>query len=81
MLRVVREFIRLPVIKLRYVYLRLWGYYLHNTTRISYSAFLDKTNPKGIDIGKFTLIATEAMVLSHVQPLFTRTNFCGGLQH
>jgi len=53
------------ILVLRIRYLQKWGYCIDSSANVSFSAFLDKTYPKGIKIGKYTLIAREAMVLSH----------------
>jgi len=54
------------MIRLRSIFLRkIWGYKLSDSTRISFSAYLDKTNPNGIEIQDYTLIARGAVILSH----------------
>lgn len=44
---------------------RVWGFNIHQTARVSFFAYLDKTYPTGIYIGEFTLVARGAMILSH----------------
>jgi len=44
---------------------RFWGMDIHPTVRISRSARLDLTYPKGIHIGEETYIAFDAAILSH----------------
>lgn len=61
-----REYIRLIVISVRYYYLtKIYGMKIANSARISFGAFLDKTNPKGINIGSETYFAAGARILSH----------------
>ncbi len=44
---------------------RVWGMDIHPTARISPSAMIDRTWPRGIHIGEDVLIADEAVVLTH----------------
>jgi acetyltransferase-like isoleucine patch superfamily enzyme len=44
---------------------RVWGHHIHATARISISAFLDKTRPKDIHIGQYTIVARGVTILSH----------------
>ncbi|WP_157200553.1 glycosyltransferase [Methylomonas lenta] len=60
-----RNSVRNTSMRLRIGYLRGWGHRVAGTANISFSAFLDKTNPKGIVIGEYTLLSRQAMVLSH----------------
>jgi len=61
-----REKLRLLFLKFRVVYLNnLWGYSLSSSVRVSFSAYLDKTYPEGIQIGAYTLVARGAVILSH----------------
>ena len=61
-----REFIRLIVIGVRYYYLtKIFRMRLSSSARISFGAFLDKTNPRGIHIGSETYVAAGARILSH----------------
>lgn len=63
---VIRNKIREFAIKVRWYFLRkVYGMNLHKTTVLSWGAFLDKTNPKGINIGKYTYVANSAMILTH----------------
>ena len=65
-MRALRNFIRLIVITIRHFILcRLYGMHIHKSSRISYGAKLDKTNPKGIHIGKESYIASGAIVFTH----------------
>lgn len=38
---------------------------ISKTAVVSFSAFLDKTNPKGINIGDYSYIGNGAMILTH----------------
>lgn len=44
---------------------RLLGMSIHETAKISMSAKLDTTNPKGVHIGRFSYVAFGATVLCH----------------
>jgi len=51
---------------LRIVYLtRLWRHSIHPSSRISFHAYLDKTNPHGIIIGADTILTRGVVVLAH----------------
>lgn len=53
------------------VWLRTWyfrkiyGMNLHPSVRISFKTHIDKTNPKGVIIGKDTVIAFNTIILAH----------------
>lgn len=73
-LNTTREILRIALMKARILYLRLaWGHDLHSTARISFSAYLDRTNPKGISIGPHSIITRGATVLSHDYTRSVRT--------
>lgn len=58
MLVKVRNFIREIVIYLQwFIYVKLYKMNIDKTAKISFSAKLDKTNPKGIYIGSESYIA------------------------
>lgn len=62
----IREFIRLIVIKVKYLYyVRIYKMKISNSARIAFGAKLDKTNPKGIYIDDETYIASGVTILSH----------------
>ncbi len=62
----VREFIRFFVIKFRLILLtKLYGMNISKSARISYGAKLDKTNPKGINIGEQSYFASGSIMFSH----------------
>jgi acetyltransferase-like isoleucine patch superfamily enzyme len=72
-----RGFVRTMFMRVRIVYLKgFWGHELHPTVRISFSAYLDRTNPKGVCIGAYTIVTRGAVVLSHdyARSVSTRTN-------
>ncbi len=61
-----RTLIRSIVIKLMYLfYTKLYGMHIHRSALISLKARLDKTNPKGIYIGKKSVITTGVVILTH----------------
>ncbi len=47
------------------LYTRYYGMHIDPTARISASARLDKTNPRGVYIGKHTYITFGAVILAH----------------
>lgn len=52
--------------RLRRWYLnRIWGMDLGRDLKMSWTAKLDKTNPRGIHIGDSTLVSFDAAILSH----------------
>lgn len=65
-MKIIRDFIRLIAITIRHwILCGLYGMHIDKTARISYGAKLDKTNPKGIHIGKESYIASGAIVFTH----------------
>lgn len=61
-----RTFIRRIFIIINHFFLtRLYGMHIHPTALISLKARLDKTNPKGIYIGKKSVITTGVVILTH----------------
>jgi acetyltransferase-like isoleucine patch superfamily enzyme len=63
---VVRDAIRSLVLGLRRQYLvRIWKMDLGEGTSVSFSARLDKTNPRGVHIGSYTAVAFGAAILAH----------------
>jgi acetyltransferase-like isoleucine patch superfamily enzyme len=61
-----REAIRNVTIELRRQYLvRVWKMDIGEGTSVSMSAKLDKTNPRGIHIGRYTTITFGAAIMSH----------------
>src|SRR5207247_5841947 len=62
----IRDWVRELVVGLRRQYLiRVWKMDLGDGTSISMSAKLDKTNPRGIHIGKYTTVTFGAAILTH----------------
>lgn len=62
----VKTAIRDRIIYLHNIYLRsLWDMKIGKGTKISFSALLDRTNPKGIFVGKYSYIARNATILTH----------------
>lgn len=66
---------RHAALDLRVFYLRCLGMEIGTGTQISLKARIDKTNPRGIHIGRDTLIAFDATILAHdlVRVLHTDT--------
>jgi len=61
-----REALRNVVVAIRRHYLiRVWKMDIGEGTVISLSAKLDKTNPQGIHIGKYTVVTFGAAILTH----------------
>jgi acetyltransferase-like isoleucine patch superfamily enzyme len=56
---------RFVVEALRQYYNRVWGMNIGKGCQISLSAKLDKTNPKGITIGEYTIVTFDVVILSH----------------
>src|SRR5438874_3368996 len=62
----VRDGLRELVLEIRRQYLvRVWKMNIGKGTAISLSAKLDKTNPQGIHIGKYTVVTFGAAILTH----------------
>lgn len=62
----VRDSLREVVLGLRRQYLvRVWKMDIGEGTAISGSAKLDKTNPRGIHIGKYSVVTFGAAILTH----------------
>jgi len=62
----IRDSVRNVVVALRRQYLiRVWRMDIGEGTSISLSAKLDKTNPRGIHIGKYTAVTFGAAILTH----------------
>ena len=61
-----RDTLRRVVVTLRRHYLiRVWRMDIGQGTIVSFSARLDKTNPRGIHIGKYTVVTFGVAVLTH----------------
>ncbi|MDR2410136.1 MAG: acyltransferase, partial [Bacteroidales bacterium] len=71
-LTMLRNMARLAAISIRYfIYTKLYGMDIDKSSRVSFGARLDKTNPGGIHIGKSTYITSGTIVLAH--------DFCRGI--
>ena len=61
-----RDGLREVVVALRRQYfIRVWNMDIGEGTTVSLSAKLDKTNPLGINIGKYTAVTFGAAILTH----------------
>lgn len=60
-----RPFIAKVIQKIRYFYYRMCGYNVHVTAELERNLNLDRYNPNGITIGKFTIITSGVTILSH----------------
>lgn len=61
-----RDYIRMYLIRAHTYYLtRMWGHKIHFSAIVSFSAFLDRTDPKLIEIGEFSIVTRGACILSH----------------
>lgn len=66
LIKKIRGGVRYAVINLRLVILRtLYGMDIDRSARISFGARLDKTNPRGVHIGKESYVASGAIVFAH----------------
>jgi acetyltransferase-like isoleucine patch superfamily enzyme len=62
---IIREFLAVIMQRLRYYYYSIQGYNIHITTKMERNLNLDRYNPKGIYIGKYTIITSNVTILSH----------------
>jgi len=62
---IIRLFFATILRKIRVFWLRLKGYDIHYSTIVEGSVILDKLYPRGIHIGKNTLVAGGVTILSH----------------
>ena len=61
-----RETLReIVMVARRYYFTKVWKMDLGEGTSISFSAKLDKTNPSGLHIGKYTTVTFGAAILTH----------------
>jgi len=61
-----RNLIRLLVLNIQHkVYTGVYGMNIHKTARISFGAKLDKTNPKGVNIGEESYLAGGVIFFTH----------------
>src|SRR5262249_9680443 len=62
----IRESVRIGIHKiLRQYFNRVWHMQLEEGAVISFSAKLDKTNPGGVHIGKYSVVTFGAAILTH----------------
>lgn len=62
----IRSIIRLMVISLKhFIYTKVYKMNIHKDARISFKTILDKTNPKGINIGKESYLASGSIIFTH----------------
>jgi acetyltransferase-like isoleucine patch superfamily enzyme len=61
----IRSFIARRVQYLRFIIYRLRGFDIHPTAILERNLNLDRLYPRGIHIGKNTLIASQATIMSH----------------
>lgn len=60
--RKVRRWILFP----RYLFLKVFfGFNLDRTAIVSFGALLDRSNPRGVCIGRYSIVTARAIVLSH----------------
>jgi len=60
------RFIQRALMKTRIaIFNKVWGMKIHPTARISLSAKLDKTNPKGVHIGALSYVTFDVTILCH----------------
>jgi len=67
MIAKLRTFLKVAIVKrcIYWYYVRLYGMNIHPDAIISTKALLDKTNPKGIHIGKGAVVTTGVVILTH----------------
>jgi acetyltransferase-like isoleucine patch superfamily enzyme len=64
--------------RIRYYYYRFCGYNIDITAQIERNLNLDRYNPSGITIGKYTIITSGVTILSHnLIPLMTKNKYVG----
>lgn len=62
----IRNILRIIVITFRhFIMTKLYKMNIHKTARISFGTKLDKTNPKGVHIGKESYFASGAIMFTH----------------
>lgn len=64
--------------RFRYFYYRLKGYNVHITSQLERNLNLDRYNPSGIYIGKYTIVTSNVTILSHyLVPLKSQNKYTG----
>jgi acetyltransferase-like isoleucine patch superfamily enzyme len=62
----IRNIVRLFFIQMKYIlFTRIYGMNISKTARISFGTKLDKTFPKGVNIGDESYIASGAIIFTH----------------
>lgn len=73
-----RLFLSKVVQRLRYLYYRSFGYDVHITAELERRLNLDRYNPRGIHVGRHTILASGVTVLSHkLIPMKSQQRFIG----
>lgn len=61
-----RNFVHRHLVEsIRLYYIHVWGMKIGKGTRISLTAKLDRTNPKGVSIGEYTFLTFRSVILTH----------------
>jgi acetyltransferase-like isoleucine patch superfamily enzyme len=64
--------------RIRYYYYKFNGYNIHITAELERNLNLDRYNPKGISIGKHTIITSGVTILSHrLIPIKSENKYVG----
>lgn len=70
-----RNLIRFIVINIKHIFLtNIYGMNIDKSARISYGTKLDKTNPKGVFIGRETYFASGSILFTHDYSRNIKTN-------
>lgn len=60
--RKIRRWVLFP----RYLFLKyIFGFNVDRTAIVSFGAVLDRSNPKGVFVGRYSIVTARAIVLSH----------------
>lgn len=63
---------------LRYLFYRVSGYDIHRTSQLERNLNLDRYNPPGVHIGRYTIVASRSTILSHrVLPDYANLKYDG----
>ncbi len=73
-----RNIIAKIIQRIRYYYYKFSGYNIHITAEIERNLNLDRYNPNGITIGKYTIITSGVTILSHrLIPIKSKKKYIG----
>ena len=73
-----RNFFAKIVQRIRFFYYTFCGYNIHITSQLERNLNLDRYNPKGISIGKHTIITSNVTILSHrLIPIKSENRYVG----